>query len=46
MLLKGEFTENLILSLSSKIKMFDPSDGMRFLPRLKRNLEVLIKNGS
>ncbi|MFW9951983.1 MAG: 4Fe-4S double cluster binding domain-containing protein [Candidatus Thorarchaeota archaeon] len=43
MLLNGEFTENLISSLSSKIKMFESSDGIRFLPRLKRNLDVLIK---
>ena len=43
MLLKGDFNDDLISSLSSKIRMFDPSDGMRVLPRLKRNLEVLIK---
>jgi len=43
MLLNGEFNDNLISSLSSKIKMFDSSDGMKFLPRLKRNLELLIR---
>ena len=43
MLLNGEFNDTLISALSSKIKMFDSSYGMKFLPRLKRNLEVLIK---
>lgn len=43
MLLSGNYNENLVSSLSSKIKMFDSSYGMQFLPRLKRNLEVLIK---
>ena len=43
LLLEGDFNDNLVSSLSSKIKMFDPSDGMRVLPRLKRNLEALIK---
>jgi epoxyqueuosine reductase len=43
MLLNGDFNDSLISSLSFKIKMFDPSDGLRFLPRLKRNLEVLIE---
>lgn len=43
MLLNGESSDNLISSLSSKIKMFDSSDGMKFLPRLKRNLELLIR---
>ena len=43
MLLNGEFNEELVTSLSSKIKMFDTSYGMKILPRLKRNLELLIK---
>ena len=43
MLLNGEFNIDLVSSLSSKIEMFDTSYGMSFLPRLKRNLEVLIK---
>lgn len=43
MLLNGEFNDDLVASLSSKIKMFDSSYGMKILPRLKRNLEVLIK---
>ncbi|NVM45548.1 MAG: epoxyqueuosine reductase [Candidatus Lokiarchaeota archaeon] len=43
MLLNGDFTEDLVSSLSFKIKMFDTSYGMEYLPRLKRNLELLVK---
>ena len=43
MILEGITEEEFLNSLSNKLKMFYPSDANRFFPRLKRNLEVLIK---
>ena len=43
MLLDGDFNSELIKSLSVKIKMFDMSNGEKYLPRLSRNLNLIIK---
>lgn len=43
MILEGITEQEFLNSLSKKLKMFDPSDAKRFFPRLKRNLDVLIK---
>ncbi|MGB5912560.1 MAG: 4Fe-4S double cluster binding domain-containing protein [Promethearchaeia archaeon] len=42
MMLEGITEEKFLNSLSKKLKMFYPSDGKRFFPRLRRNLELLI----
>jgi len=41
-LLEGHTEEKIVNSLSTKLKMFSPSDAEEFLPILRRNLEVLI----
>ena len=43
MILEGITEKKFLNTLSKKLKMFYPPDGERFFPRLKRNLEVLIK---
>ena len=43
MILEGITEQEFLNSLSKKLKMFYPSDAKQFFPRLKRNLEVLIK---
>jgi len=43
MILEGITEQEFLNSLSKKLKMFYPSNALTFFPRLKRNLEVLLK---
>ncbi|MFX0027208.1 MAG: 4Fe-4S double cluster binding domain-containing protein [Candidatus Hermodarchaeota archaeon] len=43
MILEGITEKAFLYTLSKKLKIFSPSDGKRFFPRLKRNLELLIE---
>lgn len=42
-ILEGTYDENIVKSLSKKLKLFLPPDANRVLPVIKRNLELLIK---
>ncbi|MFX1279190.1 MAG: 4Fe-4S double cluster binding domain-containing protein [Promethearchaeota archaeon] len=42
LILKGKIDDNLLNSLSKKLKMFYPSNGKQFFPVLQRNLNLLI----
>ena len=41
-LLEGQSDEKMVISLSKKLKMFNPPDADKVLPVIKRNLELLI----
>ena len=41
-ILEGHFDEELVHSLSEKLKMFSPESAQDFLPMLRRNLSVLV----
>ena len=43
MMLEGITEQEFLNTLSKKLKMFYPSNAIKFFPRLKRNLELLIK---
>jgi len=43
MMLEGITEQEFLNTLSKKLKMFYPSDAQLFFPRLKRNLELLVK---
>ncbi|MFX1551588.1 MAG: 4Fe-4S double cluster binding domain-containing protein [Promethearchaeota archaeon] len=44
MILNGIYQDNLIASLSKKLKMFTPSESERGLPVIKRNLSFLLSS--
>ncbi|MFX1437659.1 MAG: 4Fe-4S double cluster binding domain-containing protein, partial [Promethearchaeota archaeon] len=44
MILNGKYEDNLVASLSKKLKMFTPSEAERGLPVLKRNLSLLLSS--
>ncbi len=43
MILEGDPDENLLNTLSDKIKMFSRSYAKKAFPKFKRNLEVLLR---
>ncbi|MFX1425374.1 MAG: 4Fe-4S double cluster binding domain-containing protein [Promethearchaeota archaeon] len=43
LIVKGQIDDNLLNSLSKKLKMFYPSNGKQFFPVLHRNLKLLLK---